>query len=268
MQILCVDFLKTVEFQKLAYKMTQSQEKILQIAKDAVFIADSHWSSVNPALLETLQNIQASQVFLMGDISQVLVGNLRSSKKSNASLLESLQALSQRTQVFWFEGNHDFALNALNMGQIVFIPRCQQPLRAQFGEKRVSLAHGDLFLDKKYELYIRVLNSCFGHKVLKFLDWLTFGNLYQLLERKILKKRIYAFDERRDCEEFCKKRVSSYMSFFKKTSQELPHIIIEGHFHLNKSMLIQEHTREILYICLPSFYISQSVFALQYPQNC
>ncbi|WP_066389128.1 metallophosphoesterase [Helicobacter himalayensis] len=241
------------------------------IANDALFVADSHWGGSDAhakksskALLALLDSTNASQVFLMGDIAQVLVGNLKKSKDSNCALLESVRALSERAEVFWFEGNHDFGLRYLDLPNVHIISRSQQPLLAEFNGKSVSLAHGDLFLNFKYKFYIGVLNSSFGLWCVKIADILTKGKLYENLERKILQKKVRDFEvDSQKCEEFCKKRLLAYKKFFSrkycKMLEMTPKIIIEGHFHLDARFT----KGEILYICLPSFYINGSIFALQ-----
>lgn len=237
------------------------------IANDALFIADSHWGGngahakkSSEALLALLDSTNASQVFLMGDIAQVLVGNLKKSVDSNHALLESVRALSERAEVFWFEGNHDFGLGYLDLPNVCVISRSQQPLLAEFGGKKVSLAHGDLFLNFKYKFYIGVLNSNFGLWILKIADILTKGKLYENLEKKILQKKVRDFEaDSQKCEEFCKKRLLAYEKFFSNKHCKIPKIIIEGHFHLDARFT----KGEILYICLPSFYINGSIFALQ-----
>lgn len=237
------------------------------IKPDAVFVADSHWfdmallhgsreskstDSRDYALKDLpsfLQSLHCSQVFLMGDIAQVLVGNITSSTQSNQKLLLAIELLSQRSAVFWFEGNHDFALQALQslLPRVRFVPRTSQPLIAIFNDKSVSLAHGDVFLNLRYKIYIGILNSPFGRNVIKALDLLCCGNLYKALEQKIVRKKMRPFAG--EVEAFCERRLELYERYFTKTGVKMPQIIIEGHFHIGRH--IQKNN--VLYMCLPAF---------------
>ncbi len=234
---------------------------------DAVFVADSHWfdctlisenlrtnatdsSGYAPKDLPNfLESLHCSQVFLMGDIAQVLVGNIQTSVQSNQKLLAVIEVLSQRSEVFWFEGNHDFALQSLQslLPCVHFIPRKSQPLLATFNEKRVSLAHGDLFLNLRYKVYIGILNSSFGRNVVKMLNKVCFGKLYKALEQKIVRKKMRPFAG--EAEAFCERRLHLYERYFTHREKKMPQIIIEGHFHLNKHKLKDG----VLYVCLPAF---------------
>lgn len=244
-----------------------SKNLAITIKPDAIFIADSHW--FDKALLQNslevsngdskdythkdlpsfLQSLDCSQVFLMGDIAQVLVGNIKSSAQSNHRLLMAIELLSQRSEVFWFEGNHDFALQSLQtlLPNVCFIPRKKQPLMATFNDKSVSLAHGDLFLNLRYKVYIGVLNSAFGRTFVKVIDKVCLGKLYKALEQKIVRKKIYPFVG--GVESFCEKRLALYQRYFAKIGVNMPQVIVEGHFHLNKRII----KNEVLYVCLPAF---------------
>jgi len=239
-------------------------ETTLELSEDAVFVADSHWRANDEELLVCLDSLQSSQVLLMGDIAQMLVGNLATSRESNKALLERIKKLSEHSCVYWFEGNHDFGLEALthNLPKVKFIPRTHQPLIASFQGKIVSLAHGDLFLNKRYRIYISVLNSRFGLGVLRGVDWLSRGWVYRTLQTSIDSKHIRAF--KGEYEGFCMRRIESYKKYFLRRYNTTPQAIIEGHFHLGHSMKAEQEGREILYVGLPSFYVDGRIFRLEY----
>lgn len=199
----------------------------------------------------------------MGDIAQMLVGNLATSRESNKTLLESIRNLSKRSCVYWFEGNHDFGLQALQdtLPDVRFVPRAHQPLIAMYRGNLVSLAHGDLFLNKRYRFYIGALNSRWGLGVLRCVDWLSRGGVYRALQKSIDSKYIRAFSGA--YEVFCARRIESYKTYFLKRYNVMPQIIIEGHFHLGYSMRTEHGKTGILYVCLPSFYIDRRIFRLE-----
>ena len=195
------------------------------------------------------------------------------------SFSDSICTLSQVSQVWWFEGNHDFGLNALQkraeFSKIHFIPRSKQPLAFNYinesashlestkESQNVLLAHGDLFLNKKYELYIRCMQTKIMRWLLALLDSVTFGNLYTFIAKKVNHNTIR--QGKTDIESFAKKRICAYNAYLQnaiKKAQALADeqidMIIEGHFHIGKA-----YKGESLYISLPSFYLTRSIFSIE-----
>ncbi|STP11604.1 metallophosphoesterase [Helicobacter cinaedi] len=268
-----------------------------RINKDAIFIADSHFMPLHlqplpeqgevasKALLDYFKTLLKnpaqipSQIFLMGDITHLLLGGVKSSVDTHKELLDSICTLSQVSQVWWFEGNHDFGLNALQkraeFSKIYFIPRSKQPLAFSYinesashlestkESQNVLLAHGDLFLNKKYELYIRCMQTKIMRWLLALLDSVTFGNLYASIAKKVNHNTIR--QGKTDIESFAKKRICAYNTYLQnaiKKAQALADeqidMIIEGHFHIGKA-----YKGESLYISLPSFYLTRSIFSIE-----
>ena len=268
-----------------------------QIHKDAIFIADSHFMPLHlqplpeqgevasKALLDYFKRLLKnpaqipSQIFLMGDITHLLLGCVKSSVDTHKELLDSICTLSQVSQVWWFEGNHDFELNALQkraeFSKIHFIPRSKQPLAFNYinesashlestkESQNVLLAHGDLFLNTKYELYIRLMQTKIMRWLLALLDSVTFGNLYTFIAKKVNHNTIR--QGKTDIESFAKKRICAYNAYLQnaiKKAQALADeqidMIIEGHFHIGKA-----YKGESLYISLPSFYLTRSIFSIE-----
>lgn len=268
-----------------------------RINKDAIFIADSHFMPLHlqplpeqgevasKALLDYFKTLLKnpaqipSQIFLMGDITHLLLGCVKSSVDTHKELLDSICTLSQVSQVWWFEGNHDFGLNALQkraeFSKIHFIPRSKQPLAFNYinesashlestkESQNVLLAHGDLFLNKKYELYIRCMQTKIMRWLLALLDSVTFGNLYTFIAKKVNHNTIR--QGKTDIESFAKKRICAYNTYLQnaiKKAQALADeqidMIIEGHFHIGKA-----YKGESLYISLPSFYLTRSIFSIE-----
>ena len=268
-----------------------------QIHKDAIFIADSHFMPLHlqplpeqgevasKALLDYFKTLLKnpaqipSQIFLMGDITHLLLGGVKSSVDTHKELLDSICTLSQVSQVWWFEGNHDFGLNALQkrgeFSKIHFIPRSKQPLAFSYINESAShlestkesqnilLAHGDLFLNTKYELYIRCMQTKIMRWLLALLDSVTFGNLYTSIAKKVNHNTIR--QGKTDIESFAKKRICAYNAYLQnaiKKAQALADeqidMIIEGHFHIGKA-----YKGESLYISLPSFYLTRSIFSIE-----
>lgn len=283
-------------------KKTQSLwENAPQIYKDAIFIADSHFMPlhlqplpeqgeiVSKALFDYFKRLlenpaqMPSQIFLMGDIAHLLLGGVKSSVDTHKELLDSICNVSQVSQVWWFEGNHDFGLNALQkraeFSKIRFIPRSKQPLAFSYIDESIDkntphleskpksqnvlLAHGDLFLNTKYEYYIRCMQTKVMRWILAFLDSVTFGNLYTFIAKKVNHKAIR--QGRVEIESFAKRRICAYNAYLQNTikngqslKDEQMDMIIEGHFHIGKA-----YKGESLYISLPSFYLTRSIFSIE-----
>ena len=217
-------------------------EKILEIKDDAIFIADSHTQCFaqhgrNSLLLvlEKMLDSAPSQIFLMGDISNILVGNLKSSLKSNEKLLNAIDLLTQKAQIIYFEGNHDFNLECI-LPSVIKIPRKNQPQIAHFGDKSALIAHGDIFLDKKYEIYIKMLSAKMSAKILNALDLATFGRLYALIEKKVQSKKIRLLSDECAIQMLIKRRIQSYENYILRHNLRVD-FVIEGHFHLGKIVL-------------------------------
>lgn len=222
----------------------------LKLNSDAIFIADSHFSPTHAkGFLDYLQSLTTppSQMVLMGDIAQMLLGNLKSSITSNHALLSSLDKLEKKgTQIIWLEGNHDFFLSSIKkfklLEKTLFIPRKKQPLLATYKGETYSLAHGDLFLNRSYDFYIRALTSI--PRLLWCVDYLSGGEIYHEIEKKIECKPIARHDFH--FFEFASKRIEAYQKHIQTPLKG----IIEGHFHIGKKLDIYG----ITYVALPSFY--------------
>lgn len=259
------------------------------INSDAVFIADAHFvpldlaqnkhsESASKALLDFFDeifNIQTnipSQIFLMGDIAHLLLGTIPSSHKTNQMLLKKIESLSLLTQIWWFEGNHDFRLDALYenhpfLHNIRIIPRTHQPkaftYKCQNQCKLVLLAHGDIFLNKKYEAYIRFMNAKITGLFLLLLDKITFGKLYAYAIKKVNRKDIKL--GKADIVTFSSRRIKDYHNFICRYTKDTNDTktfdaVIEGHFHIGKT---HKNKDNVLYISLPSFYIGKSILNVE-----
>lgn len=257
--------------------MLESSPYILN--SDAIFIADSHFKgddstdSSSKALLDYFDTLltstnMPSQIFLMGDIANLLLGALDSSIAHNKALLEHIALLSQRAEVWWLEGNHDFYLNALQnsyLSQVRIVSRKHQPLcfTHKDSQRHIFLAHGDIFLPKKYELYIGTMTSKCMQYALKWLDYVTFGKLYNVIVRKVNNKIINIGNM--DIIDFANKRILAYKHYMQNNAKSHKCadniVIIEGHFHIGQSYV--EPQSGALYIALPSFYVNRSIFSIE-----
>lgn len=222
----------------------------LKLNSDAIFIADSHFNPSNASeLLSYLQSLitPPSQMILMGDIAQILLGNLKSSISSNHQLLSALDNLEKKgMQIIWLEGNHDLFLSSIKkfklLKKTLFVPRKKQPLLATYQNQTYALAHGDLFLNRGYHFYIQMLTNI--PKLLQCIDYLSEGEMYHEIEKKLQCKPI----KKHSCHffEFACKRIELYRQHLQIPFKG----IIEGHFHIGKKLELYG----MIYVALPSFY--------------
>jgi len=212
-----------------------------QIREKALFIADAHYPHHGSELLKILQKIEnrkidTPQLFLMGDIFDLLFGYNKYIKKFSKEVIILLQKLSKEIEIHYIEGNHDFCLKEL-FPNISVYQREEQPIEFELNSQKVYLAHGDLYESGfGYNLYCKLLRNR------------TTFTLLRPFEKQIIDNRIEKLKQKKTCKEFqnFKNRVNKIIAHYPKNS-----LIIEGHFHQAK--------RFNNYISLPSLACQKKV---------
>ncbi|RXJ83225.1 UDP-2,3-diacylglucosamine diphosphatase [Arcobacter cloacae] len=211
----------------------------LNIKENAIFVADSHYNKKNKEFLIFLRKVETkeistTQLFLMGDIFDFISGESRYFVKQNIEVINLLNKLSKDIQIVYLEGNHDYNLKSI-FPNIEVIKREKQPLEAILeNNQTVSLAHGDNFINWKYDLYCSFIRNRFFLKFMNFIDINYF--ISKKIEKALLGKSIC--HEMKNFEELILKRVKNYNT----------KIIIEGHYHQGKTFIIDDKE----YINIPS----------------
>jgi UDP-2,3-diacylglucosamine hydrolase len=210
----------------------------LSIKSDSIFVADSHFNEKNRELLILLQKVESkeivtSQLFLMGDIFDFISGESRYFIKQNIEVINLLNKLSNEIEIIYLEGNHDYNLKTV-FPNIKVIKRENQPLLAKYEDKTVSLAHGDNFINWKYDLYCKFIRNTIFLRFMNFIDINFF--ISKKIENALVKKNIC--HKMKNFEEIVSKRVKNYNT----------DIVIEGHYHQGNSYFIDEKR----YINIPS----------------
>jgi UDP-2,3-diacylglucosamine hydrolase len=210
----------------------------LSIKSDSIFVADSHFNEKNRELLTLLQKVESkemvtSQLFLMGDIFDFISGESRYFIKQNIEVINLLNKLSNEIEIIYLEGNHDYNLKTV-FPNIKVIKRENQPLLAKYEDKTVSLAHGDNFINWKYDLYCKFIRNTIFLRFMNFIDINFF--ISKKIENALVKKNIC--HKMKNFEEIVSKRVKNYNT----------DIVIEGHYHQGNSYFIDEKR----YINIPS----------------
>ena len=195
------------------------------IKEGALFVADAHYPHHGDEFLRLLRaldsgELTAPQLFLMGDIFDLLFGCGEYIVSFSREAVEILQRISQRMEIHYFEGNHDFCLGRL-FPQMTVYPRGKQPVAMRLGESKVMLSHGDRYdVGLGYELYSFLLRQCRAMYLL--LPW----------EKRLIDPQVRALRKKKICRDF--------KGFGRKVDRILSHYppevewVIEGHFHQGK----------------------------------
>ena len=192
-----------------------------QIKENALFIADTHYPHHGKEFLYLLQKIdkqtiRTPQIFLMGDIFDLLFGYNDYIKGFSQELIELLNKLSLTIEIIYLEGNHDFCLKKV-FPNIKIYSREEQPIHYKLQKQEIYLSHGDKYeTGLGYNLYSKLLRNR------------TLLTLLRPFEKQIIDHRMGKLKEKKICGDFkgFKKRFDAIRSHYPKDS-----LIIEGHFH-------------------------------------
>ena len=207
---------------------------MIPIKEHALFIADSHYPHHGDAFLDVLQRldsgaIQTPQLFLMGDNFDLLFGYNEYIQTFSQEAINLLQSLSQKLEIHYFEGNHDFCLGKLFPNCQVY-PREIQPVHFELAGKKVAISHGDKYATGFfYTLYCKVLRNKMTLRLLKPFEKLIITHRMQKLSHKQI---CFTFDG-------FEKRVEAILKHYSEAD-----LVIEGHLH--QSRVLDK------YISLPS----------------
>jgi len=226
----------------------------LRLLPGALLVADAHYSHRRPQLLGFLKAVAsgalpATQLILMGDIFDLLFGGIPVTQERNAEAIATIRAISEKMEVVYFEGNHDFQLASVFPGIRVY-PLASQPVACSFRDQRVLLAHGDWGTETGYRLYTALIRS----KTLLFiLRWIDAASAHAII------KWLDAYlDKKEDCSGFT--GFEAYISTrLERLNLEGTDWFIEGHFHQNRGF----PAGSCRYFNLGAFACNQRYFEIQ-----
>jgi UDP-2,3-diacylglucosamine hydrolase len=234
------------------------------IASGAIFIADSHYNPLGRTevapLLEAIASgeIQTTQLFLMGDISDLLIGKFAYSRERNRALIDAINKIAQsKIDVWYFEGNHDFALKGVFDEKVKIVSKACQPKAFRFEDKRVWLLHGDYRVELRYAIYAAFMRTRIGL-------WLTHILSLNFVDNRLLKwieKRQFNKRLKYDIPDFKTRRVKKISDLLSAAN-----LTIEGHFHQNCRFMVEESSfaaRASMYCNLASFACEKSYLRIQ-----
>lgn len=232
----------------------------MEILNQAIFIADAHENEERRGFWEFLQalkkrEILTPQLFLMGDIFDLLVAEISATHSFAKPYIELLEELAEEIEIFYFEGNHDFNLSVFFNKVKVFNIKKQPLVLHTSKDKKCEfyLAHGDIFLNPFLEFALGLLRN---HYLLCFLNALNFIS-FNAISKNILKKQKQKkiFVKMENFEFLARKR---YEKFEAKGAW-----VVEGHYHQNFFL----NEQNIKYFNLASFAYEKSFFVVEFGQE-
>lgn len=155
----------------------------------------------------------------MGDNFDLLFGYNEYIKTFYQKAISLLQSISQKIEVHYFEGNHDFCLKDV-FPSINVYTRDEQPIFFTLGEKKVAISHGDKYATGFiYNFYSKLLRNKMT---------LTLLNPF---EKSIIDDRMKKLSHKKICNHFegFEKRVEKILHSYTEVD-----MVIEGHFHQAK----------------------------------
>jgi UDP-2,3-diacylglucosamine hydrolase len=194
----------------------------------AILVADSHAASWRTPFIDFLaalerDEIHTTQLVLMGDNFDLLFGPVAQTLRENYASIELLNRLSQKIEIIYLEGNHDFCLASL-IPDIYVVERSYQPLILSLKEERVALLHGDMKVPFGYAFYTSLIRNrpiLFCLNVInEVFNGIIINTLAKQMQRKNHCKKIENF------EAIAKRHIGT--SWAHKCE-----VIIEGHYHQN-----------------------------------
>jgi len=226
-----------------------------KIKNRAIFIADAHENDRRDKFYLFLQKIESKeidtpQLFLMGDMFDLLVGEVEYTVKKYEKYIDLINKISLHVEVFYFEGNHDFVLASL-FKNIKVVPILLQPMKFSLEDDTlVYLSHGDKNGGFIHDIYTKLIRSVLLLKILNFVDLQADNFISKKIQNNQHKKNICTKIE--NFEKIINPKIKKYNP--KQNSY-----IIEGHYHQNYHFT----QNRINYINLPSFACNQSYFIVE-----
>ncbi len=227
----------------------------------AIFIADAHYQvGVREDFYDFLlalekEEIQTSQLIMMGDMFDLLVGAIDYTVVQNQKIITLINTLSQTKEILYLEGNHDFNLQKL-FPKVTLIPRHKQPLHCLYHDKHVILSHGDLYQGWEYNTYCMFIRNPFLLKILNFVD----KHRYNFISKSILKEQ--------KNKDICRKS-NNFSQMIKQKSKKYDiagnrfDVICEGHHHMNEEYSFDG----CLYKLFASYACGKSYFTIDFKER-
>lgn len=185
--------------------------------------AQSRWALMN----QFVENLfyPGDWVFFLGDVFDLWVGNHVVWYESYRPVAQTLEKIAQLGKVFYFEGNHDFAL--VNFWRQRNIIVCKQSQLLNLGPFRVWLGHGDDFNphERWFHRWLKVAKSSYFESLVNLLpSGLVFRVSYFWWDHRRRSRMNHAVTSKEVAElwhQYCVRIID----------QSAPDVIVTGHIH-------------------------------------
>jgi len=223
------------------------------IKEGAIFISDAHLSQRFTHFKQFLkdidqQKIKTPQLFLMGDIFDLLFGGVSFSISNHRSTIDLINKISKVLPIIYFEGNHDFNLKII-FPYIKIFTYSQQPAIFKYKKQTVLLSHGDQNQGIGYRIYTSIIRHPLSLFILNKIDKYTKNSISIKLTNHLNSKDI--------CSSF--EGFKSYITTKYQTLDLSIDVIIEGHYHQGDTFKI----KHINYYNLNAFTCNKSFFRVK-----
>lgn len=231
-----------------------SHKPYIRLQEGAILVADAHYSDKYPLFFDFLQalkneKIKTTQLILMGDIFELLFGQIKYTIQENKKEIDILNRLSLKIEIIYFEGNHDFGLKKI-FPQIKIFPLQQQPQVFEFYNQKIELSHGDTKTPFAYQAYTKTIRNPSVLSFVGILDIICSQCIIKWLKRRGENKNpCYKINN-------FKKIIINRL---KEIESDKLDIVIEGHFHQDTRFELSG----LIYINLASFSCNQKYFIVQ-----
>jgi len=224
----------------------------------AILVADSHCASWRTPFIDFLGalergDIQTTQLVLMGDNFDLLFGPVAQTLRDNRDSIELLNRLSQKIEIIYLEGNHDFRLTPL-FPKIYVVGRSQQPLILTYQEERIALLHGDLKVPFGYSLYTSLIRNRPILFCLNIINAVFKGIIINTLSKQMQRKN------------HCQK-IQNFEAIAARHAtapwEDQCDLVIEGHFHQNRTYTVGR----LKYINLGAFACNERYYVVKSSQD-
>jgi UDP-2,3-diacylglucosamine hydrolase len=229
-----------------------------EILPGALLISDAHYSKRRPQLFSLLQaldsgRLDAPQLILMGDIFDLLFGEIGVTHKMNAQAVAVLRNISRNIPVLYLEGNHDYNLKKL-FPDARIVPLSKQPLSCHCGGTRLLLAHGDFNGPLGYRIYTMLIRNPL---VLHFL-----GFVNRVGGNAVIDRLEHYLDRKNDCYVIPGFEAMT-QRHLKRLDLSKTDVFIEGHYHQGKAFEIGG----VSYFNLSAFACNQHYAIVRHEQK-
>ena len=229
----------------------------IEIKEGALFISDTHDNVTREGFYRFLcaideGEITTPQLFLMGDMFDLLVGQIDYTRIHYKKSIDRLNTLSRKLEIIYLEGNHDFNLKKL-FPDVTIIPIDRQPLIGTFQNSTILLSHGDWCEDTKYLRYTRLIRNPLLLSILNLFD--KFRN--HAISKKILRKQQHKYIcfKIPDFYDYIKQKIQKYDIGISKID-----FVCEGHYHQN----VEYRFENLIYKNFSSFACDKSYYRITF----